>query len=122
MKRKRSAFLLMCLLVAAAAMLLVAAGCGNTDRGQEEFGSTVGMEDTVTPVVEQVDASTLPGDFATLKVGMTTSEVKDVVDYPATIQDIHGKRVYKYFINDGRNRLYINFVDDKVESFTLSTP
>lgn len=116
MKKKRGAILVMCLIVALAAMALLV-GCGNTDRG-----SDIGMEDLVTPVVAPVDASELPGDFANIKVGMTTDEVKNLVSYPATVQDLEGKRVYKYFINEGQNRLYINFMDEKVESMDLSTP
>lgn len=117
MKKKYSAILVMCLLVALGAMLLATAGCGNTDRGTD-----VGMEASVTPVLAPVEASALPGDFAKLEVGMTTQEVKDLLSYPDTIQDLEGKRVYKYFINDGKNRLYVAFVDDKLEGMILSTP
>jgi len=137
MKKKRSAIMLMCLLVAAAAMLLVATGCGNTDRGAEEFGIDISMtEFPTTWEVMQVDlaANDLPEPFNTLKVGMTADEVESEYGYPATIQDTDvmtgdvdpvetkqtypdevrtllngGGVVYKYFIEDGKSRLYLVF-------------
>ncbi len=117
MKKKRGAILVIGLLLVLGLMVLFTAGCGNTDRG-----SDLGMEDLVTPVVTAADPAQLPADFNKIEMGMTTTEVKDLVDFPATIQELDGKLVYKYFVNEGRNRLYINFVDDKVESMELSTP
>ena len=117
MKKKYGAILAMCLLVALSAMVLGTAGCGNTDRGTD-----VGMEASVTPVEKAITAAELDGDFAKLEVGMTTEQVKDLLNYPITIQDIAGKRVYKYYVMDGKARLFLSFTDNKLEGMMLSTP
>jgi outer membrane protein assembly factor BamE (lipoprotein component of BamABCDE complex) len=118
MKRKHGAILVMCLL-AAVAMMASLTACGMTN---EERGIDVGLEESVTPIIAPVDASELPGDFASLTVGMTTDEVRDLLGYPATIQEIEGKQVHKYFINEGKNRLYLMFMDEKLSGMELSTP
>jgi predicted small secreted protein len=117
MKKKYGALLVMILLVALAAMVLGATGCGNTDRGTD-----VGMEDAVTPVEKAVTNADLDGDFAKLEMGMTTAAVKDLLGYPVTIQDKAGKRIYKYYVMDGKGKLFISFMDDKLEGLLLSTP
>lgn len=117
MKKKRGAILVIGLLFVLGLMVVFAAGCGNTDRA-----SDLGMKELVTPVVAAANPADLPADFNKIELGMSMDQVEDLVGSPATIQDIEGKMVYKYFINEGHNRLYVNFMDDKVESMTLSTP
>jgi hypothetical protein len=117
MKKKYGAILVMCLLVALGAMVLGTAGCGNTDRG-----SDIGAEASVTPVEKAVTGADLDGDFAKLEMGMTTEQVKALLNYPITIQDIAGKRVYKYYVMDGKAKLFLSFTNDKLEGMLLSTP
>lgn len=117
MKKKYGAILVMILLVALAAMVLGTTGCGNTDRGTD-----VGMEDAVTPVEKAVTNADLDGDFAKLEMGMTTAQVKELLGYPVTIQDTEGKRVYKYYVMEGKGKLFISFTDEKLTGMLLSTP
>jgi outer membrane protein assembly factor BamE (lipoprotein component of BamABCDE complex) len=117
MKKKYGAILVMILLVALAAMVLGTTGCGNTDRGTD-----VGMEDAVTAVEKAVTNADLDGDFAKLEMGMTTAQVQELLGYPVTIQDVAGKRVYKYYVMDGKGKLFISFTDDKLTGMILSTP
>jgi outer membrane protein assembly factor BamE (lipoprotein component of BamABCDE complex) len=117
MKKKYGALLVMILLVALAATVLGATGCGNTDRGTD-----VGMEDAVTAVETAVTNADLDGDFAKLEMGMTTAQVTELLGYPVTIQDVAGKRVYKYYVMDGKGKLFISFTDDKLTGMILSTP
>ena len=117
MKKKSGAILVIGLLLALGVMVL--AGCGKS----YPYGTGgPGFTELKTPVVAAANPAELPADFNKIEMGMTTEQVKQLVGYPATIQDIEGKRVYKYYVNDGKNRLYVNFMDNKVESMTLSTP
>jgi SmpA / OmlA family len=127
MKKKSGAILVIGLLLVLCVMVLFAAGCGKT----YPYGTGgPGFTELKTPVVAPANAADLPADYNKIEVGMSTEEVKAILDFPATIQDIDGKRVYKYYVPFGEegtdnwtvNRLYINFVDDKVESMDLSTP
>ena len=117
MKKKYGAILVMILLVALAAMVLGTTGCGNLERGTD-----VGMEDAVTAVEKAVTNADLDGDFAKLEMGMSTAQVQALLGYPVYIQDIAGKRVYKYYVADGKGRLFISFTDDKLSGMVLSTP
>lgn len=117
MKKKYGAILVMILLVALAAMVLGTTGCGNTDRGTD-----VGMEAAVTPVEKAITAADLDGDFAKLEMGMTTAQVKDLLGYPVYIQDKAGKRIYKYYVMDGKAKVFLSFTDDKLDGLLLSTP
>lgn len=127
MKKKSGAILVIGLLVVLGVTAVLTSGCGK----QYPYGTGgPGFGELYTPVVAPVTAADLPPDYNKVEVGMTTQEVKDLLDYPATIQDIGGKRVYKYYVPFGEegtdswtvNRLFIKFVDDKVESMELSTP
>jgi hypothetical protein len=117
MKKKYGAILVMALLVALAAMVLGTTGCGNTDRDTD-----VGMDEAVTAVEKAVTNADLDGDFAKLEMGMSTAQVKDLLNYPVTIQDLEGNRVYKYYMLDGNAKLFISFTDDKLTGMMMTTP
>ena len=117
MKKKYGAILVMILLVALAAMVLGTTGCGSTERGTD-----VGMEDAVTAVEKAVTNADLDGDFAKLDMGMSTAQVKDLLNYPVTIQDLEGKRIYKYYMLDGKAKLFISFTDDKLTGMIMTSP
>ena len=53
---------------------------------------------------------------------MTTAQVQDLLGYPVYIQDKAGKRIYKYYVMDGKAKVFLSFADDKLDGLLLSTP
>ena len=75
-----------------------------------------------TPAPVDVTPADLPGKFNQLKVGMTTDEVQKMLGYPVTIIPKQDKREWKYYLPEGKARLFLNFKDNKVESIQRLTP
>ncbi len=103
MKNKFSVLALACMVAALAALMMVAAGCGSDIEAPEAVAEP-DMEVEVAIV-----ATELPGAFEGVDIGVTADEVKDAANYPATIQEVDGSRVWKYFIDDGKARLFFVF-------------
>ncbi len=60
--------------------------------------------------------------LGTIWLATSTAQVKDLLNYPVTIQDLEGNRVYKYYMLDGNAKLFISFTDDKLTSMMMTTP
>ena len=127
MRKKPGAILGIGLLVVLGVVMLFGTGCGKSYPYVE---GAPGFTELVTPTPMPVTAAELSDPYNKVEVGMTYEQVEDLLDDPATIQDIGGKRVYKYFVAEGEdntpeftvNRLYINFMDEKVSDMVLSVP
>jgi hypothetical protein len=110
MKNRFSVLALACMVVALAALMMVAAGCGSDIEAPEAVAEP-DMEVEVAVV-----ATDLPSAFEGVDVGVTADEVKDAANYPATIQEVDGNRVWKYFIDDGKARLFFVFDGNQGDS------
>jgi hypothetical protein len=127
MRKKPGAILGIGLLVVLGVVMLFSTGCGK----EYPYGTGgPGFTELLTPTPMPVTAAELPDPYNQVEAGMSYDQVTDLLDYPSTIQDIGGKRVYKYFVREGEdntdsftvNRLYINFMDEKVSDMMLSVP
>ena len=110
MKNRFSVLALACVVAVLAALMLVAAGCGS-DVEAPEAVSEPDME-----VKAVVVATELPSDFEGVDMGVSADDVKNAAGYPATIQEVDGNRVWKYFIDDGKARLLFVFDGNEGDS------
>lgn len=110
MKNRFSVLALACVVAMLAALMLVAAGCGSDLEAPEA------VADPDMEIKAVVVATDLPSGFEGVDLGVTADEVKDAANYPATIQEVDGNRVWKYFIDEGKARLFFVFDGDTGDS------
>lgn len=120
MKRKYSVLALACLMALLGVLAIAATGCGS-DLEAPDSVATPGQENRQ----DLTSAAELPGDYAQLQPGMTRQEVRDLLGYADTIQltdNDADRQLWKYFIDEGNARLFLQFGQDQLQSMYTLTP